>query len=272
MEAEDLEELEVEATIDGTSKLENTLKKLACAYLHIIVARAKILPYNDVVRWVIESITTIDKTFFIIDGRMFGSFRAEDIRQMYHLTQPEKHYNKAFLEAFAKENPIESEPIRQWMHFPTKHKHESSGVYSVDSLASPYCYAGAMMCRLFGVHDYSKFSIEMVPLMEAAINGFIMDWETILSDKLANKILDYRKSRVVSTRVTPPFYMSAYIMDTICFNSEYPILGWKWTPQDPNAIYFYHKELWKSHYKNHLYRICHGFILPVYYAIFNKSA
>jgi len=76
----------------------------------------------------------------------------------------------------------------------------------------------------------------------------------------------------VSTRVIPPFYMSAYIMDTIYFNSKYSILGWKWTPQDPNPIHIYHKELWKSHYKNHLYRICHGFILPVYYAIFNKPA
>ena len=76
----------------------------------------------------------------------------------------------------------------------------------------------------------------MVPLMEAAINGLIIDWATIFSDKLANQILEYRKSRVVSTQVIPHFYMSAYIMDTIYFNYEYPILGWKWTSQDPNPI------------------------------------
>jgi len=110
----------------------------------------------------------------------------------------------------------------------------------------------------------------MVPLMEVAINGYIMDCENIMSDKMATAILEYRRNGYVSTEVIPPFYMSTYIMDTICFNSEYPILGWKWTPQDPNPIHIYHKELWKAHYKNHLYRICHGFILPMYYAIFNK--
>lgn len=66
--------------------------------------------------------------------------------------------------------------------------------------------------------------------------------------------------------------MSAYIMDTICFNSNYPNLCCKWTPQDPTPIHIYHKELWKTHYKNHLHRICHGFVLPVHYAIFNKPA
>lgn len=61
-------------------------------------------------------------------------------------------------------------------------------------------------------------------------------------------------------------------MDTICFNFDYPILGWKWTPQDPTPIHLYHKYLWKAHYKDHLYRIYHGFVLPVHYATFNKPA
>lgn len=88
---------------------------------------------------------------------------------------------------------------------------------------------------------------------------------------MANQILDYKKNRFVTSRVIPLFYLSAYIVDTIYFNSEYPFLGCKWTPQDSNPIHIYHKELWKAHYRNHLYRIYHGFILPVYYAIFNKS-
>ena len=87
---------------------------------------------------------------------------------------------------------------------------------------------------------------------------------------MANHILDYKRNRFMTTQVIPSFYMSAYIMDTICFNSDCPILGWKWTPQYPTPIHIYHKELWKTHYKNHLYRICHGFVLPVHYAIFNK--
>lgn len=103
------------------------------------------------------------QSLYTADGRMFETFRVEDIKEMYHLLNPQKHYNKAFLEAFTKENDIESDPIRQWRHFPNKHKHESSGMYSIDSLASPYCYVGAMICRLFGVSDSTRFTIEMVP-------------------------------------------------------------------------------------------------------------
>ena len=61
-------------------------------------------------------------------------------------------------------------------------------------------------------------------------------------------------------------------MDTICFNSKFPLLGWRWTPQDPKPIHIYHQQLWKAHYKNHLYKICNGFILHVYYSIFNKPS
>jgi len=66
-------------------------------------------------------------------------------------------------------------------------------MYSVDSLACPYYYATAMMCRLFGSPNSAKFSIEMVSLIEASLNYFVMDWDTILSDKMEVQILGYRK-------------------------------------------------------------------------------
>ena len=127
------------------------------------------------VKWVIEIINIMDRTLFTADGTMFGSFKAKDLKKMYHFPEPQKYYNKALLEAFSKENQIELEPIRQWRHFPNKHKHESSGMYSVDSLASPYCYDATMMCRLFGSSNSTKFSIDMVPLIEVALNSFVTD-------------------------------------------------------------------------------------------------
>lgn len=260
----------VEATADSTRKSEGTLKDLADSFLHRIAAREQILPYIDVVRWAIEEIPILDRTLSTRDGRIFGSFQADDLRQMYHLPELEKIYNKAFLEKFANENEVESEPIRDWRQNPAKHKHESSGKYSGDSLASPYCYTGIMMCRLWGLHDSTNFTIEMVPLMEAACNSTIMDWATILSDKLAKAVLEFRNKTSISERIVPPFYYSAYILDTLCFNSEFPVLGWRWTPQDPTAIHIYHQKLWKSSYKHHLYQVCNGFMVPIYYSIFDK--
>jgi len=263
---------EIQATTDSTHKSEGTLKDLADSFLHRIVAREQMLPYTDVVKWAIEEIPIADRTFCTVDGRIFGSFQPESLRQMYHLPKPEKKYNKEYLEKFARENEIESEPIRDWRQNPAKHKHESSGKYSVDSLCSPYCYAGIMMCRLWGLHDSSNFTIEMVPLMESACNSEIMDWATILSDKLATAVLEFRSKISVTERIIPPFYYSAYILDTLCFNSEFPILGWKWTPQESTPIHIYHQKLWKSDYRHHLYQICNGFMLPIHHSIFDRPA
>ena len=59
-------------------------------------------------------------------------------------------------------------------------------------------------------------------------------------------------------------------MDTLCFNSKYNVLEWRWTSQDPKPIHIYHQKLWKVHYKDYLYQIGNGFMLPIYYAIFDK--
>ena len=33
-------------------------------------------------------------------------------------------------------------------------------------------------------------------------------------------------------------------------------------------IHVYHKFLWKEHFKHHFYRVCHGFLIPIYQIIF----
>ena len=203
-----------------------------------------------------------------VGGKMFWSFRAEDIKAMYHLPDPQKTYNKAFIADFTSSNEIESDPIKEWRRAPEKHKNETSGMYSVESLTPPYCYAAEMMCRLFGNDNSARFSIQMVPLIHVVINYEIMDWSVILFENMANRILDYKKNK--NSVNTPPFHLCAYILYALCFNSKFPILGWKWTPQEIVPIHIYHKLLWKLHFKNHVYRIFHGFMLPIYHIIFNQ--
>ena len=47
---------------------------------------------------------------------------------MYHLPNPQKVYDKDFIKDFAASNETHSEPIREWMKAPEKHKNESSGM------------------------------------------------------------------------------------------------------------------------------------------------
>ena len=89
LEVEDPSKVEEEGATNGsTDKLDNTLYDLASFFLHRITTRAKVLPYNDLVRWVIESINIIDRAFYTTNGRMFGTFRVEDVKNMYHLLDP----------------------------------------------------------------------------------------------------------------------------------------------------------------------------------------
>ena len=58
-------------------------------------------------------------------------------------------------------------------------------MYSTESLASPYCYIYAMMSRLYGQSDITRFSVKWVPLMEATKYAYGMDWGDILSNNIA---------------------------------------------------------------------------------------
>ena len=73
---------------DSYYDYETPLKALENSFLHRIVAWANMFPYYDVVRWVIDNITITNKTFVSVVGTSFGSFRAEDIKAMYHLPDP----------------------------------------------------------------------------------------------------------------------------------------------------------------------------------------
>ena len=66
--------------------------------------------------------------------------------------------------------------------------------------------------------------------------------------------------------------MSAYVMDSICFTSTFPIMGWKWTTKNPTLIHIYHEELLDSKFHFYFYKICDGIMLPMYQIIFNKKA
>ena len=144
-------------------------------------------------------------------------------------------------------------------------------MYSTGSLTSPYCFVAAMLYRLFGKLDVNKFSSEWLPLLNAAINATIVDWAKILSDNLATTILNYRSKRIISQRIYPPFYLSAYVMDVICYVSKFPVMGWKWTTQDPLPIHVYHKILWDSQFTPYFYQICHGLMLPLSRMLYDKE-
>ena len=173
---------------------------------------------------------------------------------------------------FTKKNEKPFKMIQGWRVLENKLKFDKTGMYPVASLENLYNYAVAMLCRLYGLPNNVKFSIEWIPLIDSCFNSQIMNWATTLSNNLATIITEYRHNRSSSPQNLPPFYFSAYIMDAISFCTKFPIMGWKWTLHDPYLIHLNHKQMWESHYVPHFYKICHAIILPLHQLLFNRKA
>lgn len=176
------------------------------------------------------------------------------------------------MEKFAKENNNLVDCTQTWSINEEKIKKDKNGMYTTSYVCLPHSFAVAMLCRLFGKPDRTKFSPEWLSLIDATINTTVMNRAQILSDNLAKTIIEYRRKRSVSSRVYPPFFMSAYFMDTICFSSKFHIMGWKWTNRNPLPIHIYHKDMWESNFQPHFFQIFHGVMLPIYKWLYNRDA
>jgi len=128
-----------------------------------------------------------------------------------------------------------------------------------------------MLCRMYGYPDTQKFSNRWVPLIDAASHGYIVEWGIIFSNNIATQILNYRRKHSFSQNVVLHFYMSAYIMDAICFTSNFNSTGWRWTIKDHTPIHIYHDILWESKFHPHFYKIFHGVMLPIHQSVFDKK-
>lgn len=72
---------------------EASLEELACSFLHRIAARPKILPYTNMVKWILDSAEMKNRQFKIHGQGLIGSFAAQDLKLMYHLLEPHATYN-----------------------------------------------------------------------------------------------------------------------------------------------------------------------------------
>ena len=90
---------------------------------------------------------------------LIGSFRAEDLKKMYHIPNPQDIYDNTFVANFAKKNPDPFKLIKGWRVLDNKLKYEKLSMYAIASFANPYNYATTMLCRLYGLPNSTKFSI-----------------------------------------------------------------------------------------------------------------
>ena len=76
-----------------------------------------------------------------------------------------------------------------------KFRADSHGVYSIVSLNEYMVYIAMMLCRTFGNKIPTHFPVEWVSIMHEVAEGFTFNWAKMLSDNLANEIVDYKKPK-----------------------------------------------------------------------------
>jgi hypothetical protein len=251
---------------------ENHLRDIATTGLHKAAARPKLCSYTDMVIWALDKVDIPTRSILNERGEVAGSFRPEHIQVMYKLPTNHKHtLNSEFLAAFQQKECKEagqsySDIIRAWARDENSFKAHAQGVYATASLNDYMRYLAMMLCRLFGKRDSNHFYAEWTPLLEEVSEGNSFNWHKILSDNIASEITKYQTARSKGQIVA--FYMSAYILDAICFKTPFPLMNWNWNPSCSEPVHIYHSTLWEDHAKDNFYEICHFVIIPLYRIFF----
>jgi hypothetical protein len=129
-------------------------------------------------------------------------------------------------------------------------------------------YIAMMLCRLYGKKNPAHFSVDWVPIINEVAEGFTFHWGKLLSDNLVKQIGIYTSHK--SKGEPTPFYMSAYIMDAICYKTPFPLMNWSWTPKSSEPIHIYHSKLWEENEKDHFYEIFHNVIIPIHEVLYGN--
>jgi len=108
--------------------------------------------------------------------------------------------------------------------------------------------------------------------IETFADGYIMDWEAILSNNVTTQIPNYKRNRNVLKIMAPLFYMSTYVMEAICFSYDFPSIGWEWINQFPSPISIYLDILWETKYHSHFYKISHEVMQLIHQEVFGTKA
>jgi hypothetical protein len=120
-----------------------------------------------------------------------------------------------------------------------------------------------MTCRL-----YRREDIPWVPLIYTVAEGSSFDWAKMLSDSLTSQITEYQMQKE-SGKATS-FFMSAYLMDTLCSMTPFPLMNWSWAPLDAEPVHVYHSKIWEDKASDFIYEIFNWVMVSMHVAIFGN--
>jgi hypothetical protein len=156
-------------------------KNVAQSELHKIATQPRIMPYNDMIGWVMENIELSIRSIYNSKKVVVGSFRPEHFQVMYKLSPVSNYvYNAAFLMDFDKKESTQygknlPDLIKDWCSRPEKFREDNHGIYVIASLEPHMMYVAMMLCRLFEKENTAHFLLPWVPIMHTVVEGYSFD-------------------------------------------------------------------------------------------------
>jgi hypothetical protein len=239
--------------------LSTKYKIVAQEEMQKISARPQLLPYCDMIRWVLDHVDIPTRMIINEQKVTIGTFRPEHLWVMYKLSHiPKLTHNAKFIEGFKKKECKKyarslSDLIKDWVSHLAKFRADTNGIYSISSLEPQFKYIEMMACKLYRRENTTHFFLLWVPLIHTVAEGFSFDWAKMLSDSLTSRITEYRVQR--ESKKVDLFFIFAYIMDAIYFMTPFPLMNWSWAPSNTEPIHVYHLKLWEDNAKEFIYEI-----------------
>jgi hypothetical protein len=129
--------------------------------------------------------------------------------------------------------------MASWWREDKKYTNRTSGWYPTTNLRESYIYLMALLCRLHGEKDCSRFSEAWMPLAyTVAISRRGFNWGAIISKQLSTCI---QQAQMPKEGETPSFYMASYLLDVICARNAFAGMNLSWHSSELLVhVYFRH--------------------------------
>jgi hypothetical protein len=126
----------------------------------------------------------------------------------------------------------------------------------------------ALIYRLYGENDCSKFSEAWMPLAHTVvISRSSLNWGEIISKKLS---ICVSQVQMPKEGEEPTFYMASYLLDVMCRRNVFDDMNLRWHVVElPVHVSF--NIIWEKRYKKSYAFNCNELITRIHFIIFNKE-
>jgi hypothetical protein len=143
----------------------------------------------ELLKWLIDHNNAQKCVINDDNGQIVGVFLPVEVQKYYKHRELDERLNTDFVVKFYRKHDT-SKIMASWWREDKKFTNRNSGWYPTTNLKQPYIYLMALLCRLHGEKDCSRFLEAWMPLAyTVAISGTRFNWGAIISKQLNTCIL-----------------------------------------------------------------------------------